>query len=145
MSTTANPADPLGFDVKVGADLDPSGRSCSGVELVEDALLHRLSCGRLLLTGAPDDQVDFGEDVAAWVGEALTQEELESRSPLLEEVIRRDSRVADATVALTFQTPDDAPEVAFAIAIFARLTTGQSINRIVGVSAVSVDFLAGGT
>lgn len=145
MSATANPADPLGFDMKVGVDLDPSGRSCSGVELVEDAMLHRLSCGRLLLTGAPDDQVEFGEDVTAWVGEALTQEELESRGPLLEEVIRRDPRIADATVAISLTTPPTAPQVAFTITVNARVTTGQNISRVVGVSAITVDFLAGGT
>lgn len=145
MTYVANPSDPLGYDVKVGTDLDPSGRSCSGVELVEDAMLHRLSCGTLLLTGAPDDQVDFGEDVTKWVGEALTQEEIDSRAPLLEEVLRRDPRLADVTVALSLQTLASAPLVSFTITINAVCVTGQSINRIIGVSSVTVDFLATGT
>lgn len=145
MSSSANPADPLGFDVKIGEDLDPNGRSASGLELVTDAMLHRLQCERLSLTGAPEDEVDFGEDVRSWVNEALSQSDLDARAPRLEEVIRRDPRIASATVSLTVTALAPASRYQFLIDIRAITTTGQIIDRIVGVSQVTVDFLAEGT
>lgn len=141
----ANPADPLGFDMKVGEDLDPSGRSASGLELVTDAMLHRLEADRLLLTEAPDDEVDFGENVRLWVGEALTQEALEAKAPRLEEVLRRDPRLASVSVSLTLLAVAPAGQYRFLIAITAVAITGQIIDRIVGVSQVTVEFLAQGT
>lgn len=143
--TTASPLDPLGYDVKVGLDLDPSGRAATGLELVEDGMLHRLSQGSLLLTGAPDDQVEFGEDVRAWVGEALVDGEIESRAPLVELILRRDPRIANVSVVLSLLTPDDAPEVNFTIAVQATTVSGQSISRVIGVSSLTVAFLATGT
>ena len=141
-SQVANQADPLGFDVKVGWDLDPSGRSASGLELVLDGMLHRLEQGRILMTGAPDDQVDFGEDVRAWVGEALDQSALNSRSPLIEEVLRRDPRLATVTVSLTRAMGQNASQVAFYINVSAVTIRGEQVSRVIGVSGVSVTFLA---
>lgn len=56
--------DPLGYDVKIGSDLDPSGRPSWGAELVADALLHRLQADTLLMTEAPSGEIDFGIDLA---------------------------------------------------------------------------------
>jgi hypothetical protein len=140
----ASQADPLGHDVWVREDIDPSGRSASGLELVDHAILHRLSEDTLLLTGAADDQVDFGENVRKWIGEALSQDVLDTRAPRLEEVIRRDPRIASAAVALTIATGDDASRYHFTIRISAVTVRGQAIDRIVGVSQVTVEFLAQG-
>lgn len=143
-NTIASVTDTLGHDVKVGTDLDPSGRSASGLELVLDGMLHRLSQGRLLLTGAPDDQVDFGVDVRTWIGEALSQDVLDSRAPLLEEILRRDVRIASITLSIVLVTGDAAALYRFLINIHAVTIRGQPIDRIVGVSQVSVEFLAAG-
>ena len=143
-STIATAADPLGYDMRVGVDLDPSGRSASGIELVADAMLHRLSQGRLLQTGAPDDQVDFGEDVRTWIGGAISQDFLDSRSPRIEEVLRRDPRLADVRVSLVLATGADASKFAFLINVSATTIRGQPIDRIVGVSQISVEFLSQG-
>lgn len=143
-SSVANARDFLGFDAKVGEDLDPSGRNASGLELVADGMLHRLSQGRLLQTGAPDDQVDFGEDVRTWVGEAVTQDVLDSKAPRLEEVLRRDPRIAGVTLSIQLTTGDDASRYRFLINVSAVTVRGQTIDRIVGVSAISVEFLAQG-
>lgn len=140
--TIARGADPLGYDVKWGEDLDPSGRSASGIELVQDAMLHRLSATWLYLTEAPDDKVDFGEDVRLWVGEALTQQSLDAKAPRLEEVIRRDPRIASVTVDLTMQ--QSGAHFNFLIAAHAITINGQTIDRIIGVNGVTVEFLAEG-
>lgn len=143
-STVASASDPLGYDVKVGSDLDPSGRSASGLELVLDAMLHRLTCGRLLLTGAPDDQAEFGEDVRTWVGEAQTQDVLDRKAPILEEVLRRDPRIANITLSLSLAAGDDDSRFRFLIRVSAITIRGQSIDRIVGVSQLTVEYLAQG-
>lgn len=143
-STIASASDPLGYDVKIGSDLEPSGRSASGIELVADAMLHRLSQERLLMTGAPDDQVDFGEDVRTWIGEAVTQDVLDERAPRLEEVLRRDPRIASVTLSLQLVAGEDASKYRFLINVSAVTIRGQTIDRIVGVSQISVEFLAQG-
>lgn len=137
-------ADPLGWDVKWGEDLDPSGRSASGIELVQDAMLHRLTSTWLYLTGAPNDRADFGEDVRLWIGEALTQQALEAKAPRCEEVIRRDPRIATVTVGLTLLQGADASKYRFHIHVQAITIRGQTIDRIIGVSAITVEFLAQG-
>lgn len=144
-STIASASDPLGYDVKIGSDLEPSGRSASGIELVADGMLHRLSQDRLLMTGAPDDRVDFGEDVRTWIGEAVTQDVLDERAPRLEEVLRRDPRIANVTLSLQLVAGEDAAKkYRFLITVSAVTIRGQTIDRIVGVSQISVEFLAQG-
>ncbi len=146
--TTAAPrasaADPLGFDFKVGTDLDPSGRSASGLELVEDALLHRLQEDRLLMVEAPGGEIDFGKDLRQWIGEALSDEDLAAKTPAVEEVLRRDPRIADITLRITRMTGADAARWPLRVDITYTTITGQVIDRIVGVSQVSVEFLAAG-
>jgi hypothetical protein len=146
--TTARPAasaaDPLGFDMKVGADLDPSGRSATGLELVEDAILHRLQEDRISMIGAPGDEIDFGENVRAWVGEALSDEALAAKTPRVEEVLRRDVRIADLTVRITKATGADASRWDLLVQVLGVTISGQTIDRIVGASSLTVEFLAAG-
>lgn len=149
LQNTASPVrasadDPLGFDMKIGWDMDPSGRSATGLELVEDAMLHRLEQDRLLMTGAPEDEIEFGENVRAWVGEAVSDEALSAKAPRVETAIRRDVRIADCTATLTKTTGADASQYDFLIRVQATTISGQTIDRIVGVSAVTVEFLAAG-
>jgi hypothetical protein len=140
----ASASDPLGYDMKVGTDLDPSGRSATGIELVHDALLHRLQENRLLMIGAPGGVIDFGVDVRQWVGEALSESELAARAPIVEEVLRRDPRIADITVRVTRGTGADASRWPLRISIQATTITGETIDRIVGIDQVTVEFLAVG-
>jgi len=140
----ASASDPLGYDMKWGWDFDPSGRSATGLELVEDGMLHRLEQDRLLMTGAPEDEIEFGENVRAWVGEATSDEALSAKAPRVEAAIRRDVRIASATVRLTKTTGEDASRYDFLIEVHATTISGQVLDRIVGVSAVTVEFLAAG-
>lgn len=144
VSTIANRADPLGFDMRVREDLEPSGRAATGIELAADEMLHRLMADTLSLVGAPGGQVEFGENVRMWIGEALDQNALDTRAPRLEEVLRRSPRLASVTVSLSVAAGDDASRFTFLIHIHATTISGQTIDRIVGVSQVSVEFLAQG-
>ena len=140
----ASAADPLGLDMKVGADLDPSGRSATGIELVQDAILHRLQEDRLSMVGAPGDEIDFGVDLRKWIGEALSDDALAAKTPAVEEALRRDVRIADIRLKITKTTGADAARWALRVAVRAVAISGETIDRIVGVSQVSVEFLAAG-
>ncbi len=148
MSTVADPADELGYDVFVDDDLDPSGRSSSGLELYGSAVLHRITCEQVYQIESPGGGlVDFGVDVRKWAREAVTPDSLAAKSPLVEEAIRRDERTASVEVSLSLAdgvTFADGARVSYTIAIHAVAVSGVVLDRVVGVSAVTVDFLAQG-
>ncbi len=149
MTTIADPNDELGYDVHfVDGDIDPSGRSASGVELVDEAILRRLTCEQLyLIDGNDDGLVDFGINVRAWAQEAVTRETLASKPPIVEEAVRRDPRVAGATASVALaagETFADGERVSYVIALRYTTITGITLDRIVGVSSVTADFLAQG-
>ena len=96
------------------------------------------------MVGAPGDEIDFGENVRNWVGEALSNEALAAKTPRVEEVLRRDVRIADLTVRITRAAGADASRWELLVQVRAVTITGQTIDRIVGVSSVTVEFLAAG-
>lgn len=143
-SALASPSDPLGYDVLVTDDLDPSGRDASGLELVLYGMLHRLSEDTLLMTGAPNDEIEFGKNVRKWVGEALSQDAINAKAPLVEMVLRRDVCIASVTVKLTLLQGEDSSRRGFLIDVRGQTTKAQPIDRVIGVSALTVEFLAEG-
>lgn len=136
--------DPLGYDVKIGSDLDPSGRPSWGAELVADALLHRLQADTLLMTEAPSGEIDFGIDLARKLAGATSAADLLTLGPQIEEVLRREKRVASVSVVLSTTTGAHAAQYRLLVAVAARLVTGETLERVVGVNSVSVEFLAAG-
>jgi hypothetical protein len=135
-------ADPLGYDVLVDEhDLDPSGRSASGVELVLAAAAHRMTCAQLAMVDAPDGQIDFGIDVRRWVGEATTADAITAKLPLLDEALHRDPRIAATRLQLDAIT--SGADASISLRLQLSLVTGETLSRIVSISAVSVAFLAG--
>lgn len=147
--TAPSVSDPLGFDVLVDEhDLDPTGRSATGLELVQAAIVHRLTQEKLAMIGAPDGEIDFGINVRTWVGEATDAASLDAKTPLVDEVLHRDPRIASTTVTIS-QAPagitlSDGSAASILLSVFVTTTTGATIDRIVGVSGVSVEFLAAG-
>lgn len=146
----ASPADPLGYDMRyTGGDLDPTGAAATGEELVDEAIIDRLTDGKLSMIGAPNDEIEFGEDVRLWVGAAVTPASVAAKGPLLAIVLQRDQRIARADVLVSVATPGtsfaDGSLVDITIEITAVLSTGAVLDRIVGISQVTVDFLAQGT
>jgi len=144
---TPSPGDPLGYDVLVDEhDLDPTGRSATGEELVLAAIPHRLTCERLPMIGAPDDYVPFGIDVRLWVGEATTAADLTGKIPLADEALQRDERIASTSIAIDFApagtTFDDGATVTLIMRVTFTTVTGVTLSRVLGISAVTVAFLA---
>ena len=79
-----------------------------------------------------------------WLDEGLTQDDIQRRSTRIEAVLRRDPRIATIAVSASITTGDDASRSRFTIRVFGQTTRGQAIDRIIGVSAITVEFLAQG-
>lgn len=151
-----SPADPLGYDAALLLDdLDPTGRSASGIELYEAAVYHRITCDQLPMIGSGIvdpvtgvEVIDFGVDVRAWCGEPIDRADAANKATILDEVIHRDPRTAKTAITVE-QAPAGTtmPSGGMAI-ILVRLVlttvTGEILDRVVGVNAISVEFLAAG-
>lgn len=144
--TTAIPGqnDPYGIDVAIALDMDPSGRSAYGVELVSNAILHRLTTDTLLLVGAPDDRVDFGVDVRQWVGEVTTQANADAKGPLIAIVIQRDPRIDPSSILVAVTVLPIGALYRLEISVTCRTTTALPVALVIGVNAISVDLLSQG-
>lgn len=143
MNATPSENDPLGYDVFVSDDIAADARDATGEELVRNALRHRLTTEKLLLIGAPNDEVDFGIDVRKWIGERLTPTLARAKGPLVEIVLAREPGVSFVRARVSLAGPVLA-QYTLTIAIDATLVTGTVLSLTLGVSAVNVDLLAGG-
>lgn len=149
-SPSAN--DPLGFDVFLDTDIDANGRSATGAELVANAMPHRLQADTIPCIGAPNGVKEFGVNVRNWIGEPLTfredgtSPELDAKVALVDAALQRDPRIASNVIAITKAPPGtalaDGSKAEIIITITSLLVTGATVSRVVGVSAVSVGFLA---
>jgi hypothetical protein len=84
----------FGTDFACFSDLDQSLRMIGGLELVKQAVFHRLTTKDLL------DVEDFGIDVREYLGRGLTAANVDGLRSEIEEVAERDIRVEEATVKL---------------------------------------------
>lgn len=122
-------------------------RSCSGVELVRNGMVARSMATTLPLIGAPGGRGDFGEDVRAWVGEALTDGDAATKAQRLAIVYARDHRLDPGRITVKVVPQRSGSAYAFTIAVNAFTVTGAAVPLLLGVNDLSVDILAqqGGT
>jgi len=153
----ADPSSSLGYDWFYGTyqyvdadgvtqtthDMAPDGRSASGADLVSSAIVHRLTTDLLPLIDSEEDNIEYGEDVRRWVGAGLTADALAARAAALGPVIERDPRVLSSEVTSEISTAAGALFI-FKLFISAQLRTGETIDRVIGVSDVTVQLLAEG-
>jgi hypothetical protein len=143
MSTpNPDPSSSLGFDWSYAADMFPDGRSASGGDLVGNAILHRLTTDALPLIDSDNDFVEFGDDVRKWPGEGFTVDSLGARAAGIGPVVERDPRVSTAEVTGEMAEADGL--WSFKLRVSALLRTGETIERVIGVSSVTAELLAGG-
>jgi hypothetical protein len=145
--TAPSAADPLGLDAYFDDDLDPGGRSATGLELLANALPHRLMEDTLPCIDAPDDAIPFGVNVRKWVGVATTQEDLDARAPLVDAALHLDPRVAMTRITMGLPAAPGGL-VAFTIGLEVLSITGDVISRVLAVPSdptAFVYFLAGPT
>lgn len=148
--TAPSPNDPLGYDALIDEnDLARDGRSATGLEDLEAAILHRLTCEKLAMIEAPNGEIDFGVNVHTWIGEVVDDQTAAAKIPIIDEVLHRDPRVRSNVIAVRLAPPGtllaDKSQTELLIDITTTTTTGAVIDRIVGISNVSVAFLAQGT
>jgi hypothetical protein len=145
-SAAASPDDPLGYDAFVREDIDEDGRDATGLELTQNAILHRITTDKLLLTDAPsgEDVVEFGEDVRKWVGSVETQDSANAKAPRLVEVIKREPNINPNSIRVDIQMQLAGARWAFIIAISCRTTTELPVALTLGVDAMTVELLSQG-
>jgi hypothetical protein len=145
--TAPSPGDPLGYDAFFDDDLDAGGRTATGLELLANALPHRLMADTLPCIDAPDDTIPFGVNVRNWIGVATTQEDLDARIPLVDAALHLDPRVASTRVTMGLP-PAPGGLVAFTIGLEVLTITGDVISRVLAVPSdptAFVFFLGTGT
>ncbi len=143
--TGASPNDLLGYDVYVREDVDEDGRDASGLELTQNAILHRVTTDKLFLTDAPagdDEPVEFGEDVRKWVGEALTDDAGQAKAQRLSEVIGREPNLNPSSITVDIQVQPAGAEWLMIIDIDALTTTEVPVSLTIGVDQVTVELLS---
>jgi len=114
-----------------------TGRMATGLELVAQRLYHRLTTPVGTLLGG-EDEANFGEDLAAYVG-STDQNAIGAMLPVrVENIIRRDPVVAEVDVTAVRTVAGG--EVSWDLTIDVATTLGP-VTLIVAVSDVSVDLL----
>lgn len=147
MTSLASPTDPLGYDVFVREDIDDDGRDGSGIELVQNAILHRVTTDKQFLTDAPtgdDEPVEFGEDVRKWIGEALTDDAAQAKTQRLIEVIGREPNLNPSSITVDIQAQPIGANWPLIIDIDARTTTEIPVSLTIRVNEVTVELLSRG-
>lgn len=147
MTALASPTDPLGYDVFVREDIDDDGRHASGIELVQNAILHRVTQDKQFLTDAPtgdDEPVEFGEDVRRWIGEALTDDAAQGKTQRLIEVIGREPNLNPSSITVDVQVQPIGADWPLIIDIDARTTTEIPVSLTIRVNEVTVELLSRG-
>ncbi len=123
----------LGVDLYCISDLDPAGRTVSGIEALAQALARRLQTPRGALAAIGDDR-DYGTDLRDYVGEdtgvgATAEIEASVRAECL-----KDERVRDVDVTAVIR--DRALTVSLRVA-----STAGVVRLVLAVSAVTVELL----
>lgn len=114
-------------------DIDPMGRTVSGLEALAQALARRFVTRRGSLKNAPA----YGYDLRLLLADALTAGDIAAAETRCLEQLRADERVDDARVSLTFNQTTER------LRLEARVTTAEGPFRLVlDVSEVTAKILA---
>lgn len=127
-----NPNDPLGTDLSLWPDLDPSGALVSGARCLAQALLRRLTTPRGGLFYDPG----YGTDIRDLIGESLATDGADSLAQAIEQEVSQDERVLLATATMTFDQRTNI--VAGTLSI---QTSSGPFTLVLSVSAVTVSLL----
>lgn len=87
-----------GSDTPVFPDLEPSGAAIGGRRLLADHLMRRLTTPRGSIPMLPD----YGIDVRDFLSAKMSPDELYSLRSMVENELKEDERISDASVLATF-------------------------------------------
>lgn len=103
----STPVAPLGYgvDLVCRAELDPylAETDPNTIQSLAQDSFHRITTARLSLIDDPS----YGIDIQAALSKPLSREQIESWTGQIASELRRDDRVADVTVTMTFELPAD--------------------------------------
>lgn len=122
----------FGVDLDWADDLNPTGRLVSGIELLGQALFHRLRTPRGACLDAPDDGLDLSE----YLSRGMTPAELAAVPGEIRSEILKDERFLDADVTFTQTTPDT-----FRVRILVTPSAGPEFELVLGVADAAVKLL----
>lgn len=135
-------SDPLGIDIRVVSDIDPTFRLCYGAENLQCALLRRLSTEPGALAEIGDDP-DYGYDVRDELdNEATGQADLARVHAKVTAELMKDPRVQSVNTRVV-STVGAGGEASMQIPISGESSAGP-FAFVAAVSDVSVDFLKQG-
>ena len=98
------PSNPWGTDLWIGPnaqgvlDLDPSGRTVSGLAVLVQSVLMRQTTPTGSLIGAPDECFD----IRGFVSSGMTATQIQSLQSLIQSQLLRDQRITSASVQASF-------------------------------------------
>lgn len=121
-----------GSDVSCITDIDPTGRTVTGRELVAEALVRRLMTPRGRLMGDPD----YGLDLRQYVNADMSPRDIASLRSAVVAECEKDERVAsadteatlDSVGVLTLTIAIELSEEAFALVVSASDVTVQLVS-----------------
>lgn len=102
---TLNPTDSYGVDLACLYDADAFFSDASGVDIVVQDMLHRITADSVLGPAG----ADWGRDVKSLLG--MPSERLQAQQAIFAEVIRRDDRVETVDVIFTATTANGVADV----------------------------------
>lgn len=147
--------DPLGFDVFVGpsasglVDMAGNGRSATGPELAENEMGARTTADTLPCIGAPGGVIDFGKDIFALVGQALTDDDLAQLGAQMGVIFNRSARLDPGATRVVASVTTAGASQSIVLDVTARTSTGIPINLrmsfAAGATAPTVERLAQGS
>lgn len=119
--------DPLGADLMVGDDAEPTMRMVSGLALLARDAWHRITTRRGLVL----DDEDFGIDITEYLHAAMTPAAIANVETQVAAEIGKDPRVASVTAVLRQDGPN-----AFTIVIRGTAITDEAFDLVGAVADV---------
>jgi hypothetical protein len=130
-------SDPLGIDLDVTTDMDPTFRLCHGARNLGNALLRRLNCDAGGLASIGDDP-NYGENVATELLNETSQGDLAVLNARIVAQCNQDERVQNARARVI------ATEESLVVPLEIETVTGVVFPLVASVGEVSVDRLKAG-
>ncbi len=114
-----------------------TGRMASGVTLVAQNALHRLTTPRGMLRGGEDEE-NYGIDIEAEIGKVASDSEVERLKGLIRAELLKDARIESVEVSVTRTVVGPATEYTIAIAGY---TAEGSFDLVLSSDGVTLALL----
>jgi hypothetical protein len=128
-----NPPNQYGRDVKCISDADPLFSEATGLDIIVQDAIHRITTENVLGPGGDG----WGKDCRKLIGKP--QQELDAEAPLYAEALERDERIDSADVALTAVTRNGLADVQIAATCQTALGPFSLIKSVRDLTADDIE------